>query len=182
MSQPVTVPKVQTSNKDINQLQTNIINALQGIGTKLNNATSAIDTINNAAPSQTITFKAYAINGNDFGPNVPLAFSTIIYDTASGYNASTGQYKVQTGDGGYWRIGGVFQSSGGSTAPGNVYLMVNGTFVDYIINTCNTSFLGNVVSGWTETKVKDGDLINLATDSSVVWASSTFLVLTRIGN
>ena len=50
MASPVTVPKVQTTNKDVNQLQTNIINALQGIGTQLNQNTSDINTINSATP------------------------------------------------------------------------------------------------------------------------------------
>lgn len=38
----VSVPKIQTADKDINQLQINIINALQSIGNQLNQATSGV--------------------------------------------------------------------------------------------------------------------------------------------
>lgn len=39
MSTPVTLPKVQTQDRNINQLQNNVTNSLQSIGNKLNKVT-----------------------------------------------------------------------------------------------------------------------------------------------
>jgi hypothetical protein len=47
MPSPVTVPKVQTQNKDVNQLQNNIINALQSLGQQLNTNTESITNLSN---------------------------------------------------------------------------------------------------------------------------------------
>lgn len=125
-----------------------------------------------------VTMKAHASGGESPGANNPIIFGTVIYDTASGYNISTGQYTVPTGAGGYWRIGGTFQASG--TTPGNAYVAVNGAFVDYIINTGNGSFAGNVVSGWLETFVNAGDIITWATDSNVTFSNICYFIATRI--
>jgi len=49
MATPVTVPKVQTQDRTVNQLQTNISNAMQTVGQQLQNTGAGIGDIKHSA-------------------------------------------------------------------------------------------------------------------------------------
>lgn len=127
------------------------------------------------------TVKIAASGGEAPGTGNPIKFPNVLYDTAGGYNLGTGQYTVQAGDNGYWRIGGTFQSLPGSTGDGNVQINVNGSFVEYIL-TMNDATAGTLCSGWTETFLNVGDVVTWVIGSAVTFASTCYLIATRIGS
>lgn len=109
------------------------------------------------------TFKMTAVGGEAPGANVPIKFP-VTYDTASGWNSSTGYYTIPTS--GYWLISGTFQTSAGT---GDFYVNFNGIGLNYI--TTNTA-INMLVSGSTQTYFAAGAQVSWLSDVNMTYNGS----------